>query len=640
MSEKIWSIDLNTQLMLEKAKKDGVETAFDRKAAMKAACGFGLQGNCCRICAMGPCRITPKTPRGICGADADTIVGRNFARMVAGGAAAHSDHARDIAHTMALASPDGNYKIKDEKKLLDLATEWGVATENRDIYDIAHEVADVALMEFGKPHGTLRFLERAPKQRQEVWEKYKIKPRAIDREIVTIMHSTHIGCTSDLDSLIHMSMRTSLADGWGGSMIGTRFSDILFGTPIPRETEANLGVLENNKVNIILHGHEPSLSEMIVLAAEDPEMIALAKEVGAEGINLAGMCCTANEVTMRHGVKIAGNFHQQELAVLTGAVEAVIVDVQCIFPALASLSDCYHTKFITTSPKAKISGATHIEFNEEEALESAKGIVKEAILNYKNRKEEKVFIPDGKSFAKVGYSIEAILSQLDRVVNSQIDEPGTIKPLVDCLKSGVLRGAVGIVGCNNPKTVGDEGHITVIKELIKNDIIVVATGCAAQAAAKHGLLSKDARKLAGKGLATVCELVDIPPVLHMGSCVDISRILEVVAACADHLDLDMNDLPVAGVAPEWMSEKAVAIACYVVSSGIDTFLGVMPPVGGSANMVEKLTNTISEHVGAKFAVNENPQELAAAIVSSIESKRPHFEEVVYEKNNKEVTAEA
>ncbi|MEN2258460.1 anaerobic carbon-monoxide dehydrogenase catalytic subunit [Paraclostridium benzoelyticum] len=576
----------------------------------------------------------------MCGADADTIVGRNFARMVAGGAAAHSDHARDIAHTMALASPDGNYKIRDEKKLLDLATEWGVATEDRDIYDIAHEVADVALMEFGKPHGTLRFLERAPKQRQEVWEKYKIKPRAIDREIVTIMHSTHIGCTSDLDSLIHMSMRTSLADGWGGSMIGTRFSDILFGTPIPRETEANLGVLENNKVNIILHGHEPSLSEMVVLAAEDPEMIALAKEVGAEGINLAGMCCTANEVTMRHGVKMAGNFHQQELAILTGAVEAVIVDVQCIFPALASLSDCYHTKFITTSPKAKITGATHIEFNEEEALESAKGIVKEAILNYKNRKAEKVFIPEGKSFATVGYSIEAILSQLDRVVNSQIDEPGTIKPLVDCLKSGVLRGAVGIVGCNNPKTVGDEGHITVMKELIKNDIIVVATGCAAQAAAKHGLLSKDARKLAGKGLATVCELADIPPVLHMGSCVDISRILEVVAACASYLDLDMNDLPVAGVAPEWMSEKAVAIASYVVSSGIDTFLGVMPPVGGSANMVEKLTNTITEHVGAKFAVHENPQELASAIVNNIESKRPHFEEVVYEKNNKKVTAEA
>ncbi|MDU7904268.1 MAG: carbon monoxide dehydrogenase, partial [Peptostreptococcaceae bacterium] len=427
---------------------------------------------------------------------------------------------------------------------------------------------------------------------------------------------------------------------WGGSMIGTRFSDILFGTPIPRETEANLGVLENNKVNIILHGHEPSLSEMVVLAAEDPEMIALAKEVGAEGINLAGMCCTANEVTMRHGVKMAGNFHQQELAILTGAVEAVIVDVQCIFPALASLSDCYHTKFITTSPKAKITGATHIEFNEEKALESAKGIVKEAILNYKNRKAEKVFIPEGKSFATVGYSIEAILSQLDRVVNSQIDEPGTIKPLVDCLKSGVLRGAVGIVGCNNPKTVGDEGHITVMKELIKNDIIVVATGCAAQAAAKHGLLSKDARKLAGKGLATVCELADIPPVLHMGSCVDISRILEVVAACASYLDLDMNDLPVAGVAPEWMSEKAVAIACYVVSSGIDTFLGVMPPVGGSANMVEKLTNTITEHVGAKFAVHENPQELASAIVNNIESKRPHFEEVVYEKNNKKVTAEA
>lgn len=632
MDKKMLTIDLNSHVLLDKAEKDGVETMYDRKLGFKSQCGFGLQGNCCRICGMGPCRISPKTPRGLCGADEHVIVGRNFARMVAGGTAAHSDHARDIAHTLALSSRDGNYKIRDEAKLIALAKDWDVETEDRDIYDIAHEVADIALMEFGKPHGVSRFLKYAPKKRQEVWKQYAIEPRAIDREIATIMHSTHIGCTADIDSLIHLSLRTSLADGWCGSMMGTRLSDILFGTPTPRRTEANLAVLEESKVNILLHGHEPSLSEMIVLAAEDPELLELAKEVGADGINLAGMCCTGNEVTMRHGVKIAGDFHQQELALVTGAVEAMIVDVQCIFPALAKVADCYHTKFVTTSPKAKITGSTYIEFTEENAYEDAKKIVKEAVLNFKNRDKEKVLIPELKSAATVGFSVEAVINKLDNVVNSQIDPAGTVKPLVDCLKSGVLRGAAAVVGCNNAKGVSNEAHVTIMKELIKNDIIVVSTGCGAQAAAKFGLMDEDAaQKYAGKGLATVCQLVGIPPVLHMGSCVDISRILETVAAVANYLDMDMCDIPAVGIAPEWMSEKAVAIGCYVVASGIDTYLGIMPPVTGSSRAVEILCGELEEKVGAKFTVNENCHELAATIISDIEKKRVHFEKLVEEK---------
>ncbi|MGL6106715.1 anaerobic carbon-monoxide dehydrogenase catalytic subunit [Romboutsia sp.] len=632
MDKKMLTIDLNSHVLLDKAERDGVETMYDRKLEMKAQCGFGLQGNCCRICGMGPCRITPKTPRGLCGADQHVIVGRNFARMVAAGTAAHSDHARDLAHTLALTSANGNYQIRDEKKLIGLAQEWDVETEGRDIYDIAHEVADIALMEFGKPHGTLKFLKNAPAPRQQIWKDYKIEPRAIDREIATIMHSTHIGCTGDIDSLIHMCLRTGMADGWGGSMIGTRISDIVFGTPTVRQTEANLGVLEENKVNILLHGHEPTLSEMIVLASEDPELVALAKEMGADGINLAGMCCTGNEVTMRHGVRIAGDFHQQELAIITGAVEAVVVDVQCIFPALAKVADCYHTKFVTTSPKAKITGSTYIEFCEETALADAKSIVREAVLNFKNRDKSKVLIPELKSSATVGYSIEAIIPQLDRVVNSHIDPAGTVKPLVDCLKSGVLRGAAAIVGCNNAKGVSNEAHLHIMKELIKNDIIVVTTGCGAQTAAKFGLLEKSAaKKYAGKGLATVCELVDIPPVLHMGSCVDISRILELVAACANHLDMDMCDIPAVGIAPEWMSEKAIAIGCYVVASGVDTYLGIMPPVAGSDKAVQILTEGLQDKVGATFTVNENPKELAATIIADIEKKRVHFEKLVEEK---------
>lgn len=608
-------------LLQQKAKEAGAETWQDRKEAQKISCKFGEEGVCCRICTMGPCRITPKAPRGICGATADTIAARNFARMVAGGSAAHSDHARDIAHVLHMSSENGSYTVKDKPKLYRLAVEWGIETEGKDLYDVAHEVAEVALMEFGKPFGTLRFVDRAVQGRQDTWKKENILPRAIDREVATIMHSTHIGCTAEAESLVRMGLRTSLADGWGGSMLGTELTDILFGTPTPIQTECNLGVLETDMVNIVLHGHDPSLSEMIVLASEDPTLVAYSKEKGAKGINLAGLCCTANEVTMRHGVKMAGNFLQQENAVLTGAVEAVIVDVQCIFPAMASLSDCFHTKFITTSPKARIPGATHIEFDEHNALESAKGIVKEAIDNYANRDRAKVYIPDAKQTAMAGYSIDAIIKQLDLVTNSHVDVTGTVKPLADCIVSGVLRGAVGIVGCNNPKVRPDYSHIEIIKNMIANDVIVVATGCAAQAAAKAGLLDKSAKNLAGKGLKTVCELCDIPPVLHMGSCVDISRIILLVNAVAKQLNMDIPKLPVVGIAPEWMSEKAVAIGNYVVGSGIDTFLGVYPQITGSPEMVDLLTNKIENIVGAKFAVEMDPTKLSEQVLERIEFKR-------------------
>ncbi len=625
MNKKKYAVDEASQELIKKAKDDRIETVWDRKKIMKTPCGFGEKGLCCRICSMGPCRISPVTgkgaQKGLCGATADVIVSRNYARMVAAGTAAHSDHGRSIAHVLHMASKDGNYTVKDEEKLIEIADRWGLETEDKNIYDLTHEVAEYALNEYGKPFGNLTLPTFVPDKRKKIWENLGITPRAIDREVVTVMHSTHIGCTADAESMIKMAMRTSLADGYGGSIMGTDISDVLFGTPTVRETEANLGVLDEKYVNIIVHGHEPSLSEMIVLAADDSELLKLAKEVGAEGINIAGMCCTANEVMMRHGVKIAGNFLQQELAVATGAVEAVIVDVQCIFPALSDLTKAYHTKLITTSPKAKISGAIHREFDERTAYESAKSIIKEAILNFESRDKEKIFIPKAKAHAIVGFSYKTILNRLDKVVNSNIDPVGTIKPLADCITSGVLRGAAGVVGCNNPKQTHDQSIIEIIKSLIKKDVIVVATGCAAQAAAKAGLMSKDARKLAGKGLATVCDLVDIPPVLHMGSCVDNTRILNLVGELAKFLNLDISDLPVVGVAPEWMSEKAVAIGTYVVSSGIDTWLGIMPPVIGSREVMDILTNKIQDMVGARFYFEEDPVKAANQMIERIEEKR-------------------
>jgi len=625
MSEKVISVDKATLQMLDKAKKDGVETAWDRKDILKTPCGFGAAGVCCRNCTMGPCRVSPVpgkgAERGICGATADVIVSRNFARMVAGGTAAHSDHGRSICLDLYHSSPDGDIKVKDEKKLMKVAARFGLQTEGRDVYELAHELAATALQDYGRQFGEPCLPPTLPEKRKQIWRDLGIMPRAIDREITAVMHSTHIGCMADAEEMIKVAMRCSLTDGWMGSYMATELSDIMFGTPQARQTKANLGVLEDKQVNIVLHGHEPTLSEMIVQAAELPEMVELAKSQGAEGINLCGMCCTANEVTMRHGVKLAGDFMQQELAVITGSVEALVVDVQCIFPALAKLSESYHTKFITTSPKARITGSTYIELDEEDRMGSAKKIITEAIMNYKNRDRSKVFIPEIKSEAEVGYSVEQILNKLDGVVNSHIGPMQSTKSLADVIVAGVIRGAAGVVGCNNPKNVHDEGHLEVIKGLIKNDIIVVTTGCAAQAAAKAGLLRKEARELAGPGLKKVCELVDIPPVLHMGSCVDISRILELVGTTANHLGVDMSDLPVVGVAPEYMSEKALAIGLYVVTSGIDTWLGVVPPVTGSPEVVDILTNRIEEWTGAKFFVETDPQKTVAQIIERVNEKR-------------------
>ena len=610
-----------TEKLLETGKKVGADAWQYRAAKQTPHCKFGEQGVCCRICAMGPCRITPKAPRGICGCDVHGIVGRNYLKFTAGGAATHSDHGREICHTLYCAKPEGPYKVKDPQKLIRIAKEWGVETEGKDIYDLAHEMAYLGMSEYGKVFGTQNFLKRAPQHTQEIWEREEIAPRAIDREVSCSLHMSHMGCSSLPEALIRQSLRAGLSDGWGGSMAGTEFSDVLFGTPKPIETEANLGVMVAENVNIVVHGHDPSLSEMICEYADDPEMIAYAKEMGAKGITVSGVCCTSNEVAMRRGIPMAGNFLQQENVVLTGACEAIVVDVQCIFPALGPLSKCFHTKFVTTSPIAQMPDADYIRFNAETAGENAKAIVKMAIENFKNRKPELVHIPDMKQKATVGYSVEAIVKTLDGVANSQVDEMGTTKPLLECITSGVIRGAVAMVGCNNPKVRPDTAHIDLMKKMIANDIIIIASGCSAQAAAKAGLMDKEAKELCGAGLKRVCELADIPPVLHMGSCVDISRMMILAAELAKDSGLNISQLPVVGCAPEWMSEKAVSIGNYVVATGIDTFLGVDPYVSGSDQIAQLLTEGVRDWVEAAYTVEKDIDKLGDAMIARIEEKR-------------------
>jgi carbon-monoxide dehydrogenase catalytic subunit len=609
--------------LLERACEIEAETAFARAEAMKA-CNIGGAGLCCKNCAMGPCRLVGKTTQGVCGATLDTIAARNFARAVAAGASAHSDHGRDLAYTLLEAAegkaPD--YGVQDPNKLVEVAKHLNVETEDQDgnrrpVNDIAADVARAALHEFGKIEGELLYLRRAPQKRQEIWEEQGVGPRNVDREVVELLHRTHVGNDQDAEHILDHTLRCALGDGWGGSMLATDLTDILFGTPAPVRSDSNLGVLCDDMVNIVVHGHEPTLSEMIVAASLDPEIVDYAKSKGAEGIQLAGICCTANETLMRQGVPLAGNFLQQELAILTGAVEAMVVDIQCIFQGLGPVADRFHTDLITTSPKAKIKGATHIEFEEGKALEIAKQIVRRAIDRYPEREEAS--IPDVRMPLVPGFSHEYIDYALGGFYR------GSLRPLNDAIQAGRIRGVVANIGCNNARVCHDELHRYVVEEFIKNDVLVVETGCGAIASAKQGYMTPEAAlEIAGPGLREVCETVGIPPVLHMGSCVDNSRILTVLSQMATEggLGEDISDIPAVGMAPEWMSEKALSIATYCVASGAYVILGGSDgPVSGSEDVLRIMSEDWEEKVGGRLEFIEEAEEIVRRALEHIDKKR-------------------
>jgi carbon-monoxide dehydrogenase catalytic subunit len=622
--EKVRSIDTATLELLDKARKENITTVFDRADNLKP-CPIGIEESCCKVCAMGPCRL-PRTKKGeekervgVCGATVETIVARNFARKVAAGTASHSDHSREVVETFiktARGETQG-FSIKDEAKLIAVAIDFGIEVEGREMKEIAIELGEKALTEFGKQQGEVTYIKKAPLKRQEIWKKQGVTPRGIDREVVEMMHRTHMGVDQDYKHIFQQANRTALADGWGGSMISTDLQDIMFGTPVPILGSINLGVLKEDQVNIIVHGHEPLLPEMLVVASKDPEIKKMAEAVGSKGINLAGMCCSANEVLMRHGIPVAGNFLQQELALVTGAVELMTVDVQCEMQGLKTMADCYHTKLITTSDRAKIEGAEHIEFHPEHGLDTAKQILKMAIENYRNRGKN-VYIPSQKRDMVAGFSYETINYLLGGIFRA------SLRPLNDNIINGRIRGVAGVVGCNNARTPHDAAHIAMIKELIKNDVLVLTTGCAAMACGKEGLLTPEAAKeFAGPGLAEVCETVGIPPVLHMGACVDNSRILIAATAMVKEGGLgdDLSDLPVAGAAPEWMSEKAIAIGQYFVASGVFTVFGTTWPTMGSEKVTKHLFEEHEEMFGGKWAFEADPIKAAHLMIEHIDKKR-------------------
>jgi len=584
-----------TAQMLRKAERDGVETAFHRAANMKP-CPIGAESACCKHCFMGPCRLNPKDPYakvGVCGATIDTIMSRNFGRMVAAGTAAHTDHGmvmldifKEVVHGRSK-----DYTIKDPQKLEDVARELGIETEGRETKEI-------------------------PEKTLEVWRKYNMVPRGAMREIMELNHRTAMGVDQDYENIIHQCSRTALADGWGGSMVATEISDILFGTPTPVKAEVNMGVLKEDEVNIIIHGHEPNLFDSIIESVNEPSLIQAAKDAGANGLNLVGMCCSGLEVMSRHGIPHAGNFMSTEAILVTGAVDAMGVDVQCIKQGLAKVAECYGTKLFTTNPRCKIEGAEHIEFEEKNPRACTDSIVENAIVRFKNRTMP-IEIPNIKNQGVHGFSHEYINYMLGGSFRS------SYTPLNENIINGRIRGVAGVVGCTNPRVKQDWVHVELVKELIRNDVLVVQTGCSQVALAKAGLCTPEAAHLAGPGLREVCEAVGMPPVLGLGACVDNSRIL---IACTEMvrtggLGESLADLPVAGAAPEWMSEKAIAIGQYFVASGVFTVFGVTFPIVEDTKFHKLLFGGLEEMGMGKWGFAVDPHDIARLMIAHIDKKR-------------------
>ena len=627
MSREI--MDVATEALLDRACACGIETGLDRLEAQDPQCGFGQLGTCCRICYMGPCRIDPfatdGSSRGVCGATADVIVTRNLLREATGGAASHLGHARHVALTLRDAmNGAAPYVIADRAKLMEVAGGLGIVTEGKADTDIAKEVVGKALEDYsrqdGEPANWVKL--RTPAKEFEMWKELGLVVSNVHNEIEEAMHRTSGGNDADPVNLLLGTLRMGIADGIGLAM-ATDLQDILFGTPQVRGIEANVGVLDAGKVNLAMHGHNPVLSEKIV--EWSVKLDAEARAAGADGINVVGVCCTGNELTMRHGIPMAGHNLQSELLIVTGAVDAMVVDVQCIWPGTVKVAECFDTQMITTEKNVKIPGAMHMEFESTHADEVAEKIVRTAIEAFVARKGKDVDIPQIKASGLAGFSVEAILGVL-----SKVDPVSPLKPVIDSIVAGNIYGAVAFAGCPNPKIRSSEMTEIMAKELLAKNVLIVTTGCTAHILAQAGMMSPEAtEKYAGEGLKAVLTALGgaagldgpLPPVWHMGSCVDNSRIVTLLGALAGALDVKLSQLPVAGSAPELVQEKAISIGAWLLALGLTVHIAPAPHILGSGVATKVLTEDLVGITGGRAYVEYDPEKAAAGLLADIAGKR-------------------
>ncbi len=622
------SVDPAALEMLAHYKDSGIITGYDRYVAQQPQCAFGYEGVCCKICIQGPCRVKGMEgakSKGVCGAHDYTIVARNISRLAAGGASAHSDHGREIVYTLLAAArgETGDFKVKDEEKLRRVAANVGISAEGKDVNALAEEVALAALNDFGNiTSEPCRWLTSyLTDGRKKKFEDCNIAPTSIDRAVVNLLHSTHMGVDADPVNIIFTGLRAGLAD-YTGMHISTDISDIVLGTPEPCVSEANLGVLKPKKVNIILHGHNPMLSQTLVDIG--PEMEDEAKAAGAEGIQFSGICCTGNEVLMRSGVPIATNFSSQELAIMTGVADLMIVDVQCIMPSIRAVAECFNTKIVTTMSNSKIPGSEHIAFDEKHAVESARTVIRMAIDSFKQRQGKEYFVPDVKSKVIAGFSVESIMNLFSKI---NADVP--MQALIDEIEAGRIKGVAFFCGCNNLESVHDQNHLEIVKGLLKENVFVITTGCSAQAMAKAGIMDPaHVDELCGENLAAFLHKLEelnkdtltdgLPSAFHVGSCVDCSRAHDFLTLMAKTMGVDTPKVPYVATAPEAMSEKAISIGCGFVADGVPTHVGTMPPIEGSACVYDIACRIASDVYGGYFIFETDYAKATEKLLAALE----------------------
>lgn len=619
-------INNDTEDLIKYANDMNIDISF-MALEKSSSCNSGINGICCRQCLMGPCNTIFGKRNGICGADVDTVVARNLLMMVARGMAAHASHALHVASSLLkTAQNKTSYTIKDPEKLMSIAKKIKVDT-SKSIENVAIQVASIAIQDIlsdGSNIFATSYLHTTS---------CGTDPRSIGRELLETGHETSFGTMADPISLVLHATRLGIAD-MTSLIIGTELQDVLFGTPRPVFSRIGFGVLDKNKVNVVIHGHVPLIAEKIIEISEDRELIDKARSFGATGINIVGCCCTGNEILMRHGIPLVGSSLQQELIILTGLIEAFIVDVQCIYPNIEIVAENFHTKIITTMNDARITNAEHIPFKEEYADKIAKRILNIAIENFPKRGKignkigNKIILSKKEPKELMGgFSTEICIDILSRL---NPDDP--LKPLIDNIISGNIYGIVLFAGCLNPRVIAHESHATIAKELMKRNVLIIATGCAAEACAIAGLLTPEASQNAGDNLKNVLNILgktagletSLPPVLFFGSCVDNSRAITLIMAIADRLGVSIKDLPIAASAAECMTEKAIAIGIGAVGLGITVHIGVPLPTAGSPNVTALLTQKseeLFELFGGRFIVETDPIKASQQLLEHISKAR-------------------
>lgn len=625
-------------------RKQGIETVWDVQEAYDSGmfgfsdrCSFGSNGLCCRNCNLGPCRLgseelpmhlkfsVPETKRSSCGKTADSMVAGMFLQTVLRGVSSHVGHALHVAR-MLIEAAEGTseIKIKGVDKLFAVAESLKIETKDMETNELAQIVGRKALddlLGFGK--GPMDFaLALAPENIDKLVKADLIPQKGAAETIVQGVHSTAQGMMSSAKQLLLSCVKFGVLDVLG-LYISTQLQDILFGTPTPMQSKIGIDVLDKDKVNILVHGHVPLLSEMVVTYADKLEAEAI--DAGAKGINVVGICCTGNEALGRLGIPMTGSTIMQEVVVGTGLVDAVCADVQCVYPSLSKITKALHTRLITTMPELRMDNDIYIELDATNAHVSAEKIVKESISAYKERLPGRAFLPHAKGHSLVGgFTVEALISVL-----TKLDAEQPLKPLVDLIANGSVQGVAVLAGCLSPKVQSDMSFITIARELLRNNILVLATGCAATACARHGLMEGDAISVVGESLQGVLKTIgnaaglngQMPPVLHFGSCVDNSRCAVLASAVADYLGTSIDKLPLVASAAEHVVEKAAAIYMGVIALGITTHIGVTPKLSGSPYVVDMLTNELEQITGSTLLIEIDPEKAAKRMIEHIQKKR-------------------